>query len=374
MTSAYLDNAATTRLHPEVRAAMEPFFGPVFGNPSSLHAAGRAARKAIEDARESIAARLGADPREIFFTSCATEANNWALFGVVEAMRGSRVATSSIEHPSILEACRVLERRGVSVTRLSVDRHGRVDPGSLPDADLVSIMWANNEVGTLQPIAEIARQRRALLHTDAAQALGKVPVSLEGIDLLTFSAHKIHGPKGVGGIFVRKGTPIAPLLVGGGQEFEKRAGTENVAMIVGLARAVDLAVRDRERNAARMESLRHRLLRGFEAIPHVSVNGHPTDRLPGILNVSFEGVDGEAVILALDAEGVCVSTGSACAALGTEPSHVLRAMGLSPDLTRASIRFSVAADTTDEEIDRALETVPRVVDRLRRLSPVYEPR
>lgn len=353
MKTAYLDHAATTRLDPEVRAAMEPAFGPLFGNPSSLHAAGRAARKAIEDARERIADRLGADPKEILFTSCATESNNLALHG------RNDVAISAVEHPSVTEAA-----RGAKI--IPVDGTGRIR--EIPAAPFVSVMLANNEVGTVQPIAEIAKAKRGLLHVDAAQALGKIPLSLEGIDLLTFSAHKIHGPKGIGGLFVRKGTPLSPILSGGGQEFEKRAGTENVALILGLARAVELC---RPENAARMEAHRARLWAGLSKLPDVHLNGHPSERLPSILNVSFDGVDGEAVILALDAEGVYVSTGSACASLSMEVSPVLRAMGLSPERARAAIRFSISWDTRDEEIDLALEKVPKVIERLRAISANY---
>lgn len=375
---AYLDNAATTRMSADVRFAVDTALRGTFGNPSSLHSAGRAARRSVEDARERIAAALGADPKEILFTSGATESDNLALFGVCEALRGrgNHVVTSAVEHPAVLEACRALERRGFAVTRVAVDGQGRVDPAAVEEAVtprtiLISIMWVNNEVGTVQPIAEIARRKRALLHTDAAQAVGKTPVPLNGIDLLTFSGHKIHGPKGIGGLFVRKGTPLEPFLVGGGQEFEKRAGTENVPWIAGLACALEGAVRRRPEDTARMESLRERLHRGLERIPDVYENGHPTERAPGILNVSFEGVDGEAVVLALDAEGICVSTGSACASLGSEPSHVLRAMGLSPDRIRASVRFSVASDTIDEEIELAERIVPGVIERLRRISPAY---
>lgn len=376
---AYLDNAATTRLHPEVHAAMEPALRDFFGNPSSIHAAGRAARRIVEDARERIAACLGCDPGEVVFTSCATEANNLALFGACDALRarGDHVVTSAVEHPSVLEACARLEARGFRVTRVPVDADGRIEAGAVGAAltertVLVSVMAANNEVGTVQPIAGIARAKgHALLHTDAAQAMGKIPVGPEGVDLLTFSAHKIHGPKGIGGLFVRKGTPLFAQIVGGGQEFERRAGTENVALIAGFACALDRALRGREKNAARMEALRARLKTGLAALPDARENGHPSERLPSILNVSFEGVEGEAAVLALDAEGVCVSTGSACASMSLEPSPVLRAMGLSAETVRASVRFSVAADTGDEEIALAIEKVPKVVERLRRISPVY---
>ncbi len=377
--TAYLDNAATTRLDPLAREAMEPAFREAFGNPSSLHAAGRAARKIVEDARERIASGLGADPREIVFTSCATEANNLAILGACEALRsrGDHVVTSAVEHPSVLETFARLERSGCRVTRVPVDGTGRVDSAAVAAAVtdrtiLISIMTANNEVGTLQPVREIARAKgRAFFHTDAAQALGKIPLSTEGVDLLTFSAHKIHGPKGIGGLYVRRGTPLTPQLVGGGQEFERRAGTENVALIAGMGCAVDRAVRGLEANARRMEAHRERLRKGLSRLPDVSLHGHPTERLPSLLNVAFDGVDGEAVILALDVEGVWVSTGSACASLSLEPSPVLRAMGVPPDRIRGSLRLSVAADTAEEEIDLALERIPRVVERLRKISPVY---
>lgn len=373
MLKVYLDNASTTRVHPDVRDAMEPCFGETYGNPSSLHAAGRAARKAVEDARETLAGRLGADPKEILFTSCATEADNLALFGVAAALhaKGNHIVTSAVEHPAVLSACGELEKRGCRVTRVPVDREGRVDPRDVekaitPKTILVSIMLANNEVGTVQPIAEIARPKGVYLHTDAAQACGKIAVDLEGVDLLTFSGHKMHAPKGIGGLFVRKGTPLAPVIVGGGQEFERRSGTENVPYIVGLARAFTL-----KPDLKRVERLREKLRSGLERVERIRVNGHPIHRLPTILNVTFEGIDGEAIILALDAEGICVSSGSACASQSMEPSHVLLAMGLTRDEARGSVRFSLSAETTEEEIARTLEVVPKVVARLRKISPAW---
>ena len=365
----YLDNAATTRMRPEVRAAMEPFLDRDYGNASSLHAAGRKARRALEDARETIANHLGGDPKEIVFTSGATESNTLAIVGAAEALRsrGDHLVTTAIEHPSVLETFARLERQGFRVTRVPVGADGLVDPARVaaavtPMTVLISVMTVNNEVGTLQPIAAIRRAASGVvLHTDAAQAVGKVPLCVRDADLVTFSAHKIHGPKGVGALWVRKGTPLAPQLVGGGQEFERRAGTENVAGAVGLATAIKLAA------PGRIEQLRERLREGLAG---ARVAGSPDRRAPHILNVSFEGVDGEAVILALDAAGVCVSSGSACASGSTKPSHVLTAMGLPSDAVKSSVRFSLSELTTDEEIYGALAAVARVVDRLRRLSPV----
>jgi cysteine desulfurase len=368
----YLDNASTTRMRPEVRAAMEPFFDLDYGNASSLHAAGRRARRALEDARETVAACLGADPKEIVFTSGATESNALAIAGAAEALRGrgDHLVTSAIEHPSVLETFARLERQGWRVTRLPVDGRGLVDPAQAaaavtPRTVLISVMTVNNEVGSLQPIAAIRKAAPGVVfHSDAAQAVGKVPVVVRDADLLTFSAHKIHGPKGVGALWVRKGTPLAPQLVGGGQEFERRAGTENVAGAVGLAAAMKLA------DAGRTDALRERLRAGLERLGGVRVAGPSDRRAPHILNVAFEGVDGEAVILALDAAGVCVSSGSACASMSTQPSHVLKAMGIPAEVSKTSVRFSLSTLTTDEEIDGALSIVPGVVDRLRKISPV----
>jgi cysteine desulfurase len=299
----YLDNAATTRIKPEVRAAMEPFLDRDYGNASSLHAAGRRARRALEDARETVAVCLGADPKEIVFTSGATESNALAIAGAAEALRGrgDHLVTTAIEHPSVLETFARLEREGWRVTRVPVDGVGLVDPAQVaaamtPRTALVSVMTVNNEVGSLQPIAAIREAAPGIVfHSDAAQAVGKVALNLRDLDLLTFSAHKIHGPKGAGGLWIRKGTPLAPQLVGGGQEFERRAGTENVAGAAGLAAAMKLS------NAGLMEALRERLREGLERLGGVRVAGPPGRRAPHILNVAFEGVDGEALILALDA-------------------------------------------------------------------------
>lgn len=366
----YLDNAATTRLLPEVKEAMDR---AAPGNPSSIHAAGRAARKQVEDARETIAEIVGSDPKEVLFTSGATEANNLAILGTVE--RGRHVVTTAVEHPSVLEASAALE--GSEVTRVPVDGEGRVDPKEVeraitPRTQLVSVMLGNNEVGTVQPVrelAEIARTRKVLFHVDAAQACGKMRLRLEG-DLLTLSAHKMHGPKAVGALVVRRGTRLRPQLFGGGQEFERRAGTENIAGILGMARAQELADRNLDARVALMERLRDRLREGLSRIPDVRFNGSRRASMPHILNASFRGVDGEAVIIALDAEGICVSSGSACASQSLEPSHVLVAMGLSAEEARGSVRFSFGADSTEADVEAALAVVPRVVERLRKISPV----
>jgi cysteine desulfurase len=365
----YLDNAATTCVRPEVRAAMEPFLDRDYGNASSPHAAGRRARRALEDARETVAAVLGGDPKEIVFTSGATESNTLAIAGAAEALHGraDHLVTTAVEHPSVLETFARLQKQGWKVTRVPVDGVGLVDPARVaaavtPRTALVSVMAVNNEVGTLQPIAAIRKAAPGVLfHTDAAQAIGKVAVDVRDADLVTFSAHKFHGPKGVGGLWIRKGTPVAAQFVGGGQEFERRAGTENVAGAVGLAAAMKLAI------PGRMEELRERLLKG---LADARVAGSPDRRAPHILNVAFDGVDGEALILALDSAGVCISSGSACASMSTKPSHVLTAMGLPADVVKSSVRFSLSMLTTDEDVDGALKIVRGVVGRLRRISTV----
>jgi cysteine desulfurase len=374
----YLDNAATTKMRPEARAAMEPFLDADFGNPSSLHAAGRRARRALEDAREIVASSLGADPKEIVFTSGATESNALAVAGAAEALRlrGDHVITTAIEHPSVLENVARLEKQGWRVTRLPVDGQGLLDPAQVaaamtPRTALVSVGVVNSEVGTTQPLAAIRKvSAGALLHADAAQAIGKVAVNVRDVDLLTFSAHKIHGPKGAGGLWVRKGTPLAAQSVGGGQEFERRAGTENVAGAVGLAAAMQLASSGRELDAERLESLRERLRAGLERLGGVRIHGHPERHAPHILNAAFEGVEAEALILSLDATGVCVSTGSACASLSLVPSHVLKAMGVPAEIARSSLRFSLSVLTTEAEVDGALAILPGLLSRLRKTARV----
>jgi len=374
----YLDNAATTRMKPEVRAAMEPFLDRDYGNASSLHGAGRRARRALEDARETVAGCLGADPKEIVFTGGATESNALAVLGVAEALKGRKdqVITSEIEHPSVLGSVARLEQQGLRVTRVPVDAEGLVDPALVakavtPRTALISIMSLNNEVGSVQPLAGIRKLAPGVVfHTDAAQAVGRIPVDVRDVDLLTISAHKMHGPKGVGGLWVRKGTPLAPQLLGGGQEFERRSGTENVAGIVGLAAAMKLACAGQAAEAPRLELLRERLRSGLEKLGGVRISGPEERRSSHILNIAFEGVDGEAAILSLDASGVCVSSGSACASLSRQVSHVLKAMGVPADVARGSLRFSLSSLTTDEDIDAALAAVPAAIGRLRKISAV----
>jgi cysteine desulfurase len=373
----YLDSAATTPLLPDVRRAMEPYLDGEYGNASSSHGAGRRARRAIEDAREAVAAALGGRPREIVFTSGATESNHLALVGLAEASRsrGDHIVTTAVEHPSVLETCARLRSRGFRVTEVPVDPGARVRPSDVagavtPETILVSVMWVNNEVGTEQPIAELrsAIDRSVPLHADAAQALGKVAVQVRDVDLLSFSAHKMHGPKGVGGLWVRPGIALAPVILGGGQEFERRAGTENVAGIAGLARAIGLSCGNLGPNRRRMEALRERLREGLVALGGIRVNGDPEHRAPHILSLTLDGVESEALLLALDAEGICVSSGSACASLSLEPSHVLGAMGRSEEEARRSVRLSVSALTTELEIEETLRRVPAVLARLGRAA------
>jgi cysteine desulfurase len=359
----YLDNAATTRVLPEVRDAMD---AAAPGNPSSIHAAGRAARRQVEDARDAVAEIAGVDPKEVVFTSGATEANNLAVFGVATG----HVVATAVEHPSVLEACAAFE-----TTRVPVDAEGRVDPREVeraigPRTSLVSVMWGNNETGVIEPAAEIAaiaKARGVPMHVDAAQACGKVRLRMTG-DLMTISAHKMHGPKGAGALLVRRGVRLRARAVGGGQEFERRAGTENVAGILGLAKALELAERELDARTARMTALSSRLRSALARLPEVAFNTPERDALPHIVNARFRGVDGEAVVIALDAEGVCVSSGSACASQSLEPSHVLLAMGLTPEEARGSVRFSFGADTTEAEVDRAAEATAKVVARLRGIS------
>jgi len=374
----YLDNAATTRMKPEVRSAMQPFLEEEYGNASSLHAAGRRARRALEDARETVAACLGADPREIVFTGGATESNTLALAGAAEALRprGDHLVTTEIEHPSVLETMVRLEKQGWRVTRVPVDPEGLVDLKSLekavtPRTVLVSMMSVNNETGAVQTVDLIRKLAPgAVIHSDAVQAVGKIPVHVARVDLLTFSAHKIHGPKGVGGLWIRRGTPLAAQQLGGGQEFERRAGTENVAGIVGLAAAMKSACSGQAADSLRMEALRARLKEGLDRIGGSRVFGPYGRRTCHILNIAFEGIDSEAAILSLDAAGVCVSSGSACASMSHQPSHVLKAMGIPTEVIRGSLRFSLSSLTTEEDIDGALAAVPKVVERLRKISPV----
>jgi len=385
MKRIYLDYNATTPIHPEVLETMLPYYRDSFGNPSTIHFFGQETKKATEEAREKVASLLGANPEEIVFTSGGTEADNFALKGVAFALeeKGRHIITSAIEHHAILSTCQYLEKRGFKVTYLPVDRHGWLDPQKVQDAItkdtiLISIIYANNEVGTIEPISEIgeiAQRRGVYFHTDAVQTVGKVPVKVDKLkaNLLSLSAHKFYGPKGIGALYIRNGTHIHSLIHGGHQERVHRAGTENVPGIVGLGKAAEIASREMEEEVKRIENLRNKLEKKIkENIPHVYVNGHPSKRSPNTLNVSFEFAEGESLLLNLDLKGIAVSTGSACTAGSLEPSHVLKAMGVPPQLAQASLRFSLGRDTKEEDIDRTVETLKEIVGRLREMSPLYQ--
>jgi cysteine desulfurase len=380
--SIYLDHAATTPLRPEVLEAMLPFLGGTFGNPSSTHAPGRAAREALDGAHERFARAIGAEAREVVFTSGGTEANNFALKGAAWAgrARGARIVTSPIEHHAVGYSLAHLEKFGFDVVQVPVDRYGRVDPASIERAltdrtILVSVMLANNEVGTLQPIGEIAevvRSRRGvLLHVDAVQAAPWLPMDMQelGADLVAFSAHKAEGPKGTGALWIRKGTHILAQQHGGSQERHRRAGTENLAGIVGMARAFELVAAERAETVVRVQSLRERLAGALLAVDGVELTGHPAERLPHILSVLVHGVDGSSVTLALDLEGIACSTGSACASGSTEVSHVLAAMGYPDEEARGAVRLSLGRTTTGAEIDEAARVIPAVLQRLVAAAP-----
>lgn len=376
----YLDHAATTPLRSEVLEAMLPYLTEHFGNPSSLHAAGRRARQGLDEARETVAGVLGAKPREIVFTSGASENTSLAINGITWAAsaRGRHLVTTAIEHRAVLNTCAVLERHGFEVTYLPVDRYGQVDPDAVanaigPHTTLVAIGYANNEVGTIQPIAQIGaicRDRKVALYIDATQAAGSLPLDVDSlqVDLLGIAAHKVEGPKGVGALFVRQGTNLIPQQQGGSQERQRRAGTENVAGAVGLGEALRLTRGDAERLAAeneRQRGLRQRLTRRLEAIPDGELTGHSEVRLPNSVSWAFRGVEGGDLVAALDLEGVAASTGSACTSGSAEPSHVLAAMGVPPDLIRGSLRLSMGRTTTTAEVDRAADLVAASVERVR---------
>jgi cysteine desulfurase len=379
MNRIYLDHAATTAVSPEVLREMLPFMTECFGNAASIHGTGREAHRALDRARKQIAAVLGAQPQEIYFTSGGSESDNWAVKGVAWAARGrgKHVITSAVEHHAVLNACAWLEGMGFEVTRLPVDALGRVDPDSVaravrPDTVLISVMTANNEIGTLQPIreiGEIARSRGVPFHTDAVQAAGHIPVNVEElqVDLLSLSAHKFHGPKGVGVLYVRRGTKLDSLIHGGAQERGLRAGTPNVPGAVGLAKALDLAAASLPESADRVRALRDQLIREIRArIPDAVLNGDPERRLPGNVHFSFPGVDGEALLLRLDLAGIACSGGSACTSGAQEPSHVLAAIGQAPDLAKGGLRMTLGEENTPEEIKEVLRVLPEIVQDLKR--------
>ncbi len=386
MKKIYLDHAATTPVDPEVLQAMLPYFTDSFGNPSSIHSFGRETRKIIEDARVIVAKELGADePREIVFTGCGSESDNLALKGIASAYKdkGNHIITSSIEHHAIFDTCKYLERQGFEITYLPVDADGLVDPQDVLKAltdrtILVSIMHANNEVGTIQPIAVIGRllkERKILFHTDAVQSVGSIPVNVNdlSVDLLSLSAHKFYGPKGVGALYIRKGTRIHSLIHGGGQEWNRRAGTENIAGIVGLAKAIQLANSQLSDNQSKTIYLRDYLIdTALNKIDHVRLNGHRTERLPGNVNLSFEYIEGESLLLNLDLRGIAASSGSACTSGSLEPSHVLLGMGLCHEIAHGSLRITLGKSNTKEEINYLLEILPEIVNKLRSMSPLYD--
>ncbi len=382
MARIYLDYAATTPAHPDVIATMRPYFAARFGNPSAIHACGQEAREAVEAARASVAALIGAAPEEVCFTSGGTEADNFALEGTAFAEDGrNHIITTVIEHHAVLETGAFLEKRGFRVTYLPVDKDGLVDPDDVRKAIgvgtfLVSVMHANNEIGTIQPIAEISRITReagVLLHTDAVQTAGHIPVNVDelGVDLLSMSAHKLYGPKGTGALYIRKGTELVPFLHGGGQEGGRRSGTENVPGVVGFGKAAEITAAELQCEALRLTGLRDKLIAGIIGnIDNTRLNGHPTRRLPNNVNASVAFVEGEAIILHLDRAGICASTGSACSSGSMEASHVLLATGCPPELARGSIRFTMGRWTTEEDIDRVLKVLPGIVARLRAMSPL----
>ena len=383
MRKVYLDNAATTALSPKVLEKMMPYLTDIYGNASSPHSFGQTARIGVEHAREQVARAINADPSEIVFTGCGTESDNTVLFGVAEryAKKGDHIITTNVEHHAILHSCAALEKKGIKVTYLPVDKDGLVTPEQVRDAItdktiLVSVMFANNEVGTIMPIPEIAavcHEKGVLFHTDAVQAAGHVPVDVRamGIGMLSISGHKFHGPKGVGVLYERKGIRLPSYIIGGEQEKGRRAGTENVAGIVGLGEALELAVTNMSETSARMTRMRDRLIEGIEAtIPEVKLNGHRTKRLPNNVNFSIKYIEGESILLMLDMAGIAASSGSACTSGSLDPSHVLLALGLTHEVAHGSVRMTLGDDTTDEDIDYVLETLPKVAHRLRAMSPI----
>jgi cysteine desulfurase len=385
MKRIYLDYAATTPMHPEVLKVMQPYFTDAFGNPSSIYSYGHEAKAAMEEARVKVAAIIGARDEEIVFTGGGTEADNFAIKGVAYAnrSRGNHIITSAIEHHAVLETCLYLEKEGYDVTYLPVDNYGLVSPDDVRNAItdktiLISIMKANNEIGTIEPVAEIggiAREAEVYFHTDAVQAVGHIPMDVDNlkVDLLATSAHKLYGPKGVGALYVRKGTRITPLIHGGEQEKRRRASTENVAGIVGFGKAAELAGLELDEEVGRITALRNRLIDGLMAnIEDIRLNGHLEMRLPNNVNLSVSYVEGESVVLNLDLEGICASTGSACSSSSLEPSHVLLAIGLPHETAYGSVRLTLGRWTTEDDIERVLEVMPGIVAKLRAMSPLYK--
>jgi cysteine desulfurase len=385
MKQIYLDYAATTPAAPEVVQAMIPYFHDAFGNPSAIYSYGQEAKSALEEARVKVASLIGAKVEEIVFTSGGTEADNFAIKGVAFAnqKKGNHIITTTIEHHAVSESCRFLEKMGFKITYLPVDNYGLVDPDDVKKAIniktiLISVMHANNEVGTIQPIAEIskiAREAGVYFHTDAVQTIGHIPADVNelGVDLLSMSAHKLYGPKGVGALYIRKGTKLVSFMHGGGQERGRRASTENVPGIVGFGKAAELAAREMNEEAERLTYLRDKLITDILIkIDNIQLNGHPIKRLPNNVNISVSFVEGESMCLNMDIAGICASTGSACSSASLEASHVLLAMGLDPVKAHGSLRFTLGKWTTNEEIEKVLEILPRIVAKLRAMSPLYK--
>jgi cysteine desulfurase len=385
MKRIYFDHNATTPMAPEVLAAMLPYLTEEYGNASSIHAYGQNARGAVEQARSSVAALVGARAAEIMFTSGGTESNNHAILGAVAAAPGKakHVITSAIEHVAVLDPCRALAKSGIDLTVLPVDRDGLMNLEDLraairPETVLITLMLANNEIGTIEPIEEIgkiAAEKGIVFHTDAVQAAGKIPIDVEklGVDLLSISAHKFCGPKGVGALYIRKGKQLGPLMYGGHSERDRRPGTEDVAAIAGMGKGAELALAGMRKDGERIRGLRDRLERGLlDRVPHSWVNGARAPRVPNTANLTFPFIEGESMVIALDLKGLACSTGAACSSGALEPSHVLMALGLAPEDARATLRLSLGHQTTEDEIDFALEAIPPVIERLRQLSPTYK--
>ena len=381
----YLDNAATTKTAPEVVEAMLPYFSELYGNPSSIYSLAGESKKAVDHAREIIAGALGAQPEEIYFTAGGTESDNWALKAAAEfyKKKGNHIITTKIEHHAILHTCQWLEKQGFEVTYLNVDENGVVKLEELkkairPTTILISVMYANNEIGTIQPIkeiGEIAREHGILFHTDAVQAFGQLPTQVDDchIDMLSASGHKLNGPKGIGFLYIRKGVKIRSFIHGGAQERKRRAGTENVPGIVGLGKAVERAVSTRKERADKEKELRDYLIgRVLKEIPYTRLNGHRTMRLPNNANFSFQFIEGESLLIMLDMEGICGSSGSACTSGSLDPSHVLLAIGLPHEIAHGSLRLTLSEETTKEELDFVVESLKKIIDRLRSMSPLYE--
>jgi cysteine desulfurase len=383
--SIYLDHAATTPVRKEVVDVMLPYFTEKYGNPSSIYSIGRASKKAIEEAREKVAKAIGAEPREIFFTGSGTEADNWAIKGVAYANRqkGRHIITTAIEHHAVLHTCQYLESDGFEVTYLPVDSDGLVTAEQVraairPDTILITIMFANNEIGTIQPIAEIgaiAREKGIYFHTDAVQAMGNIRINVSemNIDMLSMSSHKFYGPKGIGALYVRKGVKLTSFMHGGAQERGRRASTENVPAIVGLAKALEIATENMDQYNRKLIALRDRTIEEIQKkVPFVKLNGHREKRLPGNVNFSFEFIEGESLLLMLDMKGIAASSGSACTSGSLDPSHVLLAIGLPHEIAHGSLRITFGEENTDKDVDYLMEVLPEIVQRLREMSPLYE--